>query len=151
MPRFWTGFSSIRLTWAKQPSPSSANWAGEPTVSTVKISYTDKAAAWIQDELDVSPQWLSHEIELGHVNMHVRIPAWSMNYGTYLQINTLNHNAFYRLWMQISWNVESHESFRCECLTGVLMCFFFVFICRPRPGQRLGNTKNGIKDVRHHR
>lgn len=24
-------------------------------------------------------------------------------------------------------------------------------LCRPRPGQRLGNTKNGIKDVRHHR
>ncbi|TNN82697.1 cGMP-dependent protein kinase 1 [Liparis tanakae] len=24
-------------------------------------------------------------------------------------------------------------------------------MCRPRPGQRLGNTKNGIKDVRHHR
>ncbi|XP_036406521.1 cGMP-dependent protein kinase 1 [Megalops cyprinoides] len=24
-------------------------------------------------------------------------------------------------------------------------------LCRPRPGQRLGNTKNGIKEVRHHR
>ncbi|KAL2082189.1 hypothetical protein ACEWY4_022007 [Coilia grayii] len=24
-------------------------------------------------------------------------------------------------------------------------------LCRPRPGQRLGNTKNGIKDVRNHR
>ncbi|XP_061890844.1 cGMP-dependent protein kinase 1 isoform X1 [Entelurus aequoreus] len=24
-------------------------------------------------------------------------------------------------------------------------------LCRPRPGQRLGNTKNGIKDVRSHR
>uniref|UniRef100_A0AAY4B0A0 Protein kinase cGMP-dependent 3 n=2 Tax=Denticeps clupeoides TaxID=299321 RepID=A0AAY4B0A0_9TELE len=24
-------------------------------------------------------------------------------------------------------------------------------LCRQRPGQRLGNTKNGIKDVRHHR
>ncbi|XP_022050691.2 cGMP-dependent protein kinase 2 [Acanthochromis polyacanthus] len=24
-------------------------------------------------------------------------------------------------------------------------------LCRNRPGQRLGNTKNGIKDVRHHR
>ncbi|XP_028253129.1 cGMP-dependent protein kinase 2 [Parambassis ranga] len=24
-------------------------------------------------------------------------------------------------------------------------------LCRPRSGQRLGNTKNGIKDVRHHR
>ncbi|XP_034017523.1 cGMP-dependent protein kinase 1 [Thalassophryne amazonica] len=24
-------------------------------------------------------------------------------------------------------------------------------LCRPRPGQRLGNTKNGIKDIRHHR
>ncbi|XP_035649550.1 cGMP-dependent protein kinase 1-like isoform X2 [Oncorhynchus keta] len=24
-------------------------------------------------------------------------------------------------------------------------------LCRSRPGQRLGNTKNGIKDVRHHR
>ncbi|XP_045916763.1 cGMP-dependent protein kinase 1 [Micropterus dolomieu] len=24
-------------------------------------------------------------------------------------------------------------------------------MCRPRPGQRLGNTKNGIKDVRNHR
>ncbi|XP_060739000.1 cGMP-dependent protein kinase 2 [Tachysurus vachellii] len=24
-------------------------------------------------------------------------------------------------------------------------------LCRPRPGQRLGNTKNGIKDIRNHR
>ncbi|XP_061560263.1 cGMP-dependent protein kinase 1 isoform X3 [Phycodurus eques] len=24
-------------------------------------------------------------------------------------------------------------------------------LCRPRPGQRLGNTKNGIQEVRHHR
>ncbi|XP_039604368.1 cGMP-dependent protein kinase 1 [Polypterus senegalus] len=24
-------------------------------------------------------------------------------------------------------------------------------LCRQRPGQRLGNTKNGIKDIRHHR
>uniref|UniRef100_G3P7B9 cGMP-dependent protein kinase n=1 Tax=Gasterosteus aculeatus aculeatus TaxID=481459 RepID=G3P7B9_GASAC len=35
-----------------------------------------------------------------------------------------------------------------ELLNWLMYC---VNNCRPRPGQRLGNTKNGIRDVRNHR
>lgn len=41
----------------------------------------------------------------------------------------------------------SHSSL----FSNVWTLWWCVFVCRPRPGQRLGNTKNGIKDVRHHR
>lgn len=41
---------------------------------------------------------------------------------------------------------------RSTLLTGVKWTLWWrLSVCRPRPGQRLGNTKNGIKDVRHHR
>lgn len=40
MPRFWMGCSSTHLTWAKQPSPSSVNCAGEMSIVTWLQIYT---------------------------------------------------------------------------------------------------------------
>lgn len=51
MPRFWTECSSIRLTWVRQPSPSSANWAGD---------------VWIQNEL-------CRHISFPHISLPLRI------------------------------------------------------------------------------